>query len=58
MIILKNELFDDKLTFSLELTKEKQLEAKAIITELEEPEDHLVKSAELKVLNQQLFDLI
>ena len=51
-------LFDGGLKMSLELAKDKQCERVAKIREMADPDVLLVRKAELKVLNKQMFDLI
>ena len=54
----KSQLTDGNLKLEVELTKEVQLEGPAVCMEVQDPPDGLVKSAELQLLNRNIFDLI
>jgi len=58
MIMKKSQLTDKNLKLEVELTRDIQLEGPAVCMEVQNPPDGLVKSAELQLINRNIFDLI
>lgn len=58
LIMKKSQLLDKNLKLELALTRDVQLEGSAACMEVQDPQDGLVKSAELQLINRNIFDLI
>ena len=58
MIMKKSQITGGNLKLEVELTKEVQLEGGAVCMEVQNPPEGLVKSAELQLINRNIFDLI
>ena len=58
VIIEKSKILDANLKFELALTKDLQLEGKAVCMEVQDAPENLLRSAEMQLINKQIFDLI